>query len=338
MTDADVAYYRDLLDGPWQGLTEAACLTYARGIDEDALISAFGGDPAEAPPRSLEDVGEELMDYHYSEVPNVLALTSVGEWLIGLEINGFQGSRPEVLRAASADGTAVSVFWNVNADNSFQYATHGRTQVGFDLGQPADQYGAEPGALDEHLTGLPLDYGPDAWAAGLALAERVTKVRLPATLLDRQFRCAFLTDVPEDLVHEGLVGNPALDDPFIRAILAEPTADKLPAITRYLAEVIARESGTADVPAIRAALDALAVGARPKPELRQSLLALAEQFQREQQTLDRVHTALGLAAALEPDAAKAAFDLHFHAGYCIHSQDDRVRLTVLYQCLHRAAG
>ena len=338
MTDADVAYYRDLLAGPWQGLADAACLTYARGIDENAMISAFGGDPTDAPLRSLDDVGEELSNYHYSEVPNVVAVTSVDDWLIGLEINGFQGSRPEVLRAASAGGTAVSVFWNIEGDNSFECATHGRTRVGFDMARPADQYGDEPGALDEHLAGLPFGYTVDAWTAGLALAERVTRLRLPATLLDRRFRCAFVTEVPEDLVHEGLVDNPALDDPFIRAILAEPTADKLPAITRYLADTIARESGTADLPAIKAALEALAVGGRPKPELRQSLLALAEQFQREQQSLDRVHAALGIAAALAPDPAQAAFDLHFHAGYCVHNQDERVRLTVLYQCLRRAVS
>lgn len=338
MTDADVAYYQDLLAGPWEGLAEAACLTYARGIDENAMISAFGGDPTNAPLRSLDDVGEELMGYHYSEVPYVLAVTSADDWLIALEINGFQGSRPEVLRAASAGGTAVSVFWNVEGDNSFECATHGRTRVGFDMARPDDQHGAEPGALDEHFAGLPFGYDPDAWAAGLALAERVTKLRLPATLLDRQFRCAFLTEVPEDLVHEGLVGNPALDDPFIRAILAEPTADKLPAITRYLADTIARESGTADLPAIKAALATLPVGGRPNPELRQSLLALAEHFQRDQQPLDRVHAALGIAAALGSDPAKAASELHFHAGYCVHNQDDRVRLTVLYQCLRRAAG
>ena len=69
MTDADVAYYRDLLAGPWQGLDVAACLTYVSGIDENAMISAFGGDPAEAPLRTLAELGEELIDYHYSEVP-----------------------------------------------------------------------------------------------------------------------------------------------------------------------------------------------------------------------------------------------------------------------------
>ena len=268
-------------------------------------------------------------------------MTSVDDWLIGLEINGFQGSRPEVLRAASAGGTALSVFWNVNAHNSFDYARHGRTQVGFDMGVPDEQYGAQPGALDAHFGGLPFGYGPDTWAAGLALAERVTKVRLPATLLDRQFRCAMLTAVPEDLVHEGLANNPALDDPFVQAVLAEPTPDKLPAIIHHLAATIARETGIADVPLIAAAVDALAAG-RPNAELRQSLLALGQEYQealqRDPEMFDRVHAVLGIAAALQSDPVKAASEAYFHAGYCVHNEPDNVRLAVLYQCIRRAAG
>src|SRR4051812_26437926 len=103
-----MAHYDELLGAYPSSLEQAMCVTYAQGIDEDALIRAFGGDPAAAEPRTLAELEDELNAYPYNRVPSVVLVTRVGDWVVGIEDNGFQGSRPEVLRGASAGGAALS--------------------------------------------------------------------------------------------------------------------------------------------------------------------------------------------------------------------------------------
>jgi hypothetical protein len=340
VTSNVIGYYRQFLLDRWD-IREAVCLSYVHGIDEDAMIRAFGGDPADTAPRSARDIGDEFVGLRYDQIPPVLLVTPVDEWLIGVEYNGFQGSRPEVLRAASTGGTAVSVYWNVNGTNRFTYSTGGRTTVGFDMRRPEDRYGAAPDALTTLLDGLEFGNGSDAYAAGLALAERVTGVRLTGTLLDRTYRRAVLRAVPEDLVPEGMVGHPALDEPFVRSVLAAPTADKIPAINRYVAEAIVRDTGIEDVPEVRAALDALRAES-PDPALRQRMQDLAERyrqgFRAGRETLNHVHAALGVAAALDPDPIKGSSQVFGMASYTLRTPDYRVQYTVLRKCLYRAVS
>jgi len=133
MTDDVIAHYQQLLQRYPATLEQAMCVTYSQGIDEDAFIRAFGGDPAATETRTLAELGQELSVYRYDQVPSTLLVASVGGWLVGIEDNGFQGSRPEVMRGASAGGTAVSVFWNVNGVNKFTYSVAGRLTVRFFL-------------------------------------------------------------------------------------------------------------------------------------------------------------------------------------------------------------
>jgi hypothetical protein len=340
MTSDLIEYYRQFLADRWD-IREAVCISYVQGIDEAAMIRAFGGDPADTAPRSAREAGEELAGFRYDTVPPVLLVAPAGKWLIGVEYNGFQGSRPEVLRGASAGGTAVSVYWNVNGTNRFTYATNGRTAVGFDMNRPDDQFGAEPDAVADHLDDLPFGYGGDAYAAGLALAERITGVRLTGAVLDGTFRRAVLRWVGEDLVPEGVVGHPALDEPFVRAVLAEPTVDKIPGINRYLAEAVARDAGITDVPEVRAALDALRAGTSD-PALRQGVQDLVERYRqgvREgRESLERVHAASGVAAALDPDPVKGGNELFSVAVYALRTWDYRVQHAVLGRCRDRAVS
>lgn len=335
--DDAIAHYRALLQARTD-LAEAVCVTYVHGVDEDTMIRAFGGDPADTARLSLAGLYREQADYHFTAIPHAVLVTTVGDWLIGIEPNGYQGSRPEVLRAASAGGTALSVYWNVNAVNQFAYARHGRTLASFDMMFPDDREGAEPAVLDAYLDGLPFD--DDTWEAGLVLAERISGVRLTAALLDGTFRRAVLRPVPQDLVPEALVGHPALDEPFVREVLAAPTVDKLPAITRYLAEMVARAAEIDDAPEVRAALAALASGVPAEPALRERVQDLADRYEKEAaanpELLRRFHAVLGIAGALDPDPATASFEVYWRAGYSLRDQDDVARKTVLGRCRSRA--
>jgi hypothetical protein len=323
------------------------CVTYARGIDEDAFIRACGGEPAATATRTMRQLGEELSPYRYDQVPNSLLVTAVGDWLVGVEVNGFQGSRPEVMRGASAGDAAVSVYWNVNGTNRFTYNVAGRRRVCFDMGDVDRRWGSEPDALNDELTDLPFDGRSVRWSVGLALAERLTGVRLTEELFEGGFRRAFLTEVEEDLVPEGTEDRPALDDPFVRAVLAEPTVDKLPAITRFLAHLVARDAGIQHEPAVREALrivderaDGRAVPA--DTHLPERLRGLADGLQAaarsgaDPDAFRRMHAVLWMLGALDADPGEAAFPVYWYGGYSVKDRDAQLVNTVLHRCRARA--
>ncbi|MEH0843092.1 DUF6461 domain-containing protein [Micromonospora sp. CPCC 205711] len=338
MSHEESSHYRRLLAPYAGGLQDAMCVTYARGVDEDAFIRAFGGDPARTVSLRSRDPDPERP----GGLPMILLVTRVGDWLVGIEENGFQGSRPEVMRAASAGGPAVSVYWCVHAAAQFTYRERGRPVVSFDLWDAERRWGPEPEALGDLMSGLPFEFGQGGWA-GLALAERFTGIRLDEEILGRVFRRALLTQVPEDLVPENMMGHPALDDPFVRAVVAEPTRDKLPGVTALLAGLLAEHGGIGGEPAVRDALALLAEradgGRADATEVRRRMDALVEAAGRERprnaQDLMRLHAIQGVRNALNDDPARASRELISSGGYILSGDAGVVRL-VLDRCRARA--
>ncbi|MEU4689578.1 DUF6461 domain-containing protein [Actinoplanes sp. NPDC023714] len=289
-----VSYYREILNAePW--LAEALCVTWFRGIGADEAFRAFGADPATAEPLTPERAADLTDHVHYSDWPDVVKIGPLGgDWLVAVEVNGFQGTRPEVLRPLSRNGAALTVFWNVNAVNEFAYAAGGRTVVSFEMSDPQYRHGSEPGFLDERMAGLPFGGDGDFRAAGLALAERVTGHRLTRETILAPLPGAVLTPVPEDLVPESLTGDPALQAPFLTGLLAatEPgtiagpqpgaiagpqpgtiagpeqgtiAGSELGTIAFHTARIVAEDTGLDADPAVRAALTCLA-NAGPVPD------------------------------------------------------------------------
>src|SRR5690349_9268272 len=141
-----------LVDAEWG---EAFCLTFVQGLDNAALITAFGGDPAAL--LAQRDLAQVLDGFRYGEEPATLVVAEVGGWRIGIEINGCQGNRPEVLRraAAAGDGVALSVFRDVTGRSEFTYVSDDRTQAVIDHIRPERSSGEDPGLLEKFLSGLP---------------------------------------------------------------------------------------------------------------------------------------------------------------------------------------
>ncbi|WP_433794716.1 hypothetical protein [Actinoplanes sp. CA-252034] len=87
--------------------------------------------------------------------------------------------------------------------------------------RPEDRSGPDAADIDAYLAGLPLGHGhghagdTDWRAAGLALAERVTGVRLPAGFPAWDMPGVLLDEVPEDLIPESSEDDAALHDTFI---------------------------------------------------------------------------------------------------------------------------
>jgi hypothetical protein len=90
------------------------------------VVGALGGDPSVAP----EPLAPLLTGGPYAEMA---AVGSVGDAVVALEFNGFQGSRPEVLRPASHEAVAVSVFWNAKGMSKFAYAVAGDVVTQFEF-------------------------------------------------------------------------------------------------------------------------------------------------------------------------------------------------------------
>src|SRR5437868_15514974 len=98
MVDTDrLESYRGLLRRE-PGLGGALCVTWCQGKPA-AVAERFGADPATALPSTLDEASETEPEYQVP-LPTVLLVGELGEgWTLAVEINGFQGTRPEVLRA-----------------------------------------------------------------------------------------------------------------------------------------------------------------------------------------------------------------------------------------------
>ncbi|MFP5318257.1 MAG: DUF6461 domain-containing protein [Acidimicrobiia bacterium] len=107
------------------------------------VVHALGGDPA-AGPQPVGAPGE------------VAALRELGDVVVAVESNGFQGSRPEVIRPASRNGLAASVYWNEVKASSSRYAF---AQDGALVGTFEPGYDRIPAAFVrmERATGVRLD-------------------------------------------------------------------------------------------------------------------------------------------------------------------------------------
>jgi hypothetical protein len=330
--DEAAEYYdRMLVDADWG---EAFCLTFVRGLDDAALVTAFGGDPAAMLPQAR--LAQVLDGFPYGEEPATLVVAELGDWRVGIEFNGCQGNRSEVLRraAAAGDGTALNVYRDVSGRSEFTYVSEDRTQVVIDHIRPDRRTGANPRLLDEHLDALPFGHRDDIIpeAAGLALAERITGVRLPFDLMEQDLPGAVLTLVPDDLVPEGGRGLSALDHPFVQRMLASPTLGNVPAMAAFRARLIAEDAGLLGEPAVREVLDALDAGRPLGPELRAHLRDLHERLAVADglQAMNAVQDIMAAAVPAEHPADR------FGTTYALQDSDRSLQAVVVRRCALRA--
>ncbi|BCJ68326.1 DUF6461 domain-containing protein [Polymorphospora rubra] len=102
-------------------LDVAATVTVVTGSSVGDVLRAFGADPAR--PESMRDINDELM--RRQSIDPWVAVLDVGDAVIAVEYNGWEGSRAPVLTRSSAGGRAASMFWNVNAVTRLSFAEHG---------------------------------------------------------------------------------------------------------------------------------------------------------------------------------------------------------------------
>jgi Family of unknown function (DUF6461) len=249
-------------------LGDAACLTLTEQAGVTAVARAFGGDPAGAREWTLAQAAGEL-----TEVPWV-ALRPVGSWVLAVELNGWQGSRPEVLERVSETGRTVSAYWNVNGRTQLAYAAAGQVLTALDAVFPGRRTGADPNALVPAMAGLP-------WADALpvplvlALAARLTGSPLQPSWLDGTFQ-VFPLEVLAEAVQPGI--DPytealTYDDPPVAWAIRHAPEQRQRAAARAAARHAIGLAGLAGDPAV-------ALGLRGDPQAAAPLGKLAARLDR----------------------------------------------------------
>ena len=153
-------------------LSEAATVTIVTGSDAVSVLRAFGADPDRPTPR-------EALAEAFPPDPWVSVL-DLGDAVLAVELNGWQGSHADVLSAASAAGRAASMYWNVNAVTRLSFAERGQVLDAFEIGhQPQDLP-----EIAAALTGLDFDHG-DWILPSLLAVERFTGHRFTRQHLEQ---------------------------------------------------------------------------------------------------------------------------------------------------------
>jgi hypothetical protein len=212
------------------------CFSLVRGLDEVEVLRRFGGERSQPRTLTLGEAGQLSGSFH-AGYPQLILVAKAGGWSVAVEDNGWEGTRPEVLRALSRGTRAVSVHSTVGALGHFNYAIDGEVLVSFELLFPQRRLGSQPDLLLPQMRAVGLDpdrHEPsydDAVISALALAERITGVHLDPTLLDGPLVGAQIT--------------PLLDDPPASFFLPGEDAELAAAIDHAAEGVLRRAAATA---------------------------------------------------------------------------------------------
>jgi hypothetical protein len=207
MRTATASGYSWFEDRP-AGLSEAYCLTLARGLTSDQFLSRVGSRPASLL-RGIGAVFEPSMDL-WSEHPDkgmLIAITDVpgdgGDWALGVEVNGFLGVTPAVIIPLSAGTRVVSHFRNIEMVDRFCWAEDGDIRLSFAPLSPCYRQGSTPDALVDVMQEVGFDLNEDSDSedeqsaeAALALAERLTGVHLTPEFLEQATYTCGVAPVP----------------------------------------------------------------------------------------------------------------------------------------------
>ncbi|MER6827292.1 DUF6461 domain-containing protein [Streptosporangium sp. NPDC000563] len=341
----DPQHYRSLLAGI---LDQPMCLIWCAGIGVDEVLSEVGGQSHTVVRRSFRQTSEAAYDAMPQQAGAVLA-GRLGDWVLAIEPNGFQGSRLNVLANLSRDGRALSVFWNASGDAQIAYAEQGRVLATVDPFDPEGVEGEEPERLTAWIEALPFD---DDWkVAALAMGELLTGQRLGNDWLTADHLSALTVVVPDsdtpaptDERREfiRMRDELLLREPRLAELFADPTPDRLREVAILTAETACAQTGLAG-PLIDEAFAALNTWRADTPawrirealeELQHDLLTQvsaalptapvdADGLQRQ------VFAANVLLAALNEDAFTAAMDTIWRIGMIWLDSENNIRLSIL---------
>jgi hypothetical protein len=179
-------------------LAEAYCAVLVRGVTVQDFLRGMRAKPHghvsgyTELERQTWDVWEQHSDNEY-----LIGATTVpgdqGEWVLGLEINGYLGTLSHLIAPLSSKTRLVAHFCNVNAQDLFLWYEDGTLRTSFEPLFPTQRDEATPDELVELMAEVGFDLEEDedeqdfsmTTEAAFALAERLTGVHLTPDLLDK---------------------------------------------------------------------------------------------------------------------------------------------------------
>jgi hypothetical protein len=165
----------------WADYDQPFSVTLVRGLDDDRIIAQLGLLGDDPQPQTFGDAFDDAG----SEYVILVQLADLDGWTAVIEDNGYYGSLPEHLGPLSAGGSAVNVFWNVNATTSFGYAVSGTVVSYFD---PSGINSDEGAPLPEEADLDFADEDGDAIGLALVLMERLTGTTIDGDWVTGQAR------------------------------------------------------------------------------------------------------------------------------------------------------
>ncbi|MFG2045162.1 DUF6461 domain-containing protein [Dactylosporangium sp. NPDC048998] len=312
----EIARYGWLDESP---LGEAACVTFVESMDLVAVAAAFGGSLEEAVDVAFGGSLEEAVDvafdgdYEPDYAHATVVLRQIGGWVLAIEDNGWQGSRPEVLRRLT-EGRAVSCFWNVNAVTRFNYANHGTVVTEFEALFPDDRGGFDPNALEDLRAGLPWDEAIGATQQlMLALAARITGLEFVPDLLAGPMLAVPLRPWPQDVAERVHPRYEPLtqEDPELSYALQQADGPALRSVARLATDRAALAAGMREHPALAAV-----IAGEEVPPGRLDALARDLDLQGHAPQFRAVEAAR---ACTSPSALAAAFRAITEAGHAVQA-------------------
>ena len=194
-TAADYVWFEER----FPDLAEAYCFTLAHNLPPSDLLARLGGqtEPSRTGTAAIVDAAFDLLG-RSDNARQFIAMTTVGDWTLLIEPNGYLGVTEEKALPASAGTRWVSHFVNINGLDSFLWAENTTKRLTFEPGFPDHRWGTTPDDLLDamHHSGFQFwdetsdTAEPRAMEAAFALAEHLTGVRItPELLRDTTFVC-----------------------------------------------------------------------------------------------------------------------------------------------------
>jgi len=171
------------------------CITLVRDLSPVAMLASLGGraeGTVTGGRKMAVSADKTWTTYNWRRA--FVGVTSVGDWTLMVEANGWLGVSPELMAPISIGTTVVSHFRNVNAVDDFCWFQDGDVRLTFAPLSPYNRSGSDPDGLVDVMQqvgfdlsdGEERDYGMRTEAA-FALSERITGVRLTRELLESEF-------------------------------------------------------------------------------------------------------------------------------------------------------
>jgi hypothetical protein len=189
------------------GLSESCCLTLVRGLAPGEFLGRLDAQPDRdrIGVETLFEPSMKLWD-SYPDSGLLIGVATVrgdgGGWSLGVEFNGYLGVTEEVIVRLSAGTRAVSYYRHNEAVDRFCWAEDRQIRLAFSPFDPLDRNGSTPDALLDTMRAVGFDLSEEGEdehypEATLALAERLTGVRITPELLEEaSFACGIVPVPP----------------------------------------------------------------------------------------------------------------------------------------------